>query len=1146
MALQPMHPIVAQMSPSPEQQAPVLERGRDVVVTAGAGTGKTRTLVARYLSLLAEGLALRSVVAVTFTQKAAREMRNRVRDEVRRYLERAGLTPTEREQWQEVYTGLDAARIGTIHSLCAEILRAHPAEAGLDPRFDMLEEGRIAILRGRALEEALTWAADDEAAVTLFTLLGEGGLRDALDSLVKQRLDVASALAGLPADALAHWRDAIAARQGRVLDQLLALPEWQDAVSTLAGSAANAPDDPVEIQRLAALAAVGASGEGLDERLAALSRLDGINLSGGRQASWPGGKDELGAVKAALKRLRALWKDRASVLGRRLNALDERMAAALPALRAAFATACERYEALKRERNGLDFDDLEDRALALLREHPGVRERWQREVAALLVDEFQDTNGRQRDLVRILNGAGGKLFIVGDAKQSIYGFRGADVTVFRAERERIPREGGVAFGLAVSYRAHRELVEGLNDLLQPILGDNEVPGRPWIEPFEPLLPHREEAGPGFAPPYVELHLTVGAKGDGALDRSADALAARIVELVEGGCQVVDGDGVRALRYEDVAILCRASNSFGAYEDALERAGAPFLTVAGRGFYDRPEVRDLLNGLRALADPTDGLALAGLLRSPAFGLSDAALYGLCEACRRDGAGSLWDVLRAAGGDLAAEDVARSARAAAVIADVHGRVGRATVADVLKAFLDATDYRAALIQAGQARGARNVAKLLADAHVSGIVGVGEFLEYVGGLRDAGTREGEARATAEGAVQIMSVHAAKGLEFPIVAIGDVTYGGRGVSGVGVDPELGVLLPLKDEAEEQPAIYLVHKGLAGDREAAESDRLLYVAATRARERLILSGCISLKKGGAPGKLGGWLGRIGGPDVLGLSDLTVPYDEAGSSATCLALRVGGTTVHCTVYEPNVAWGPLAAEGRAEPEPVRSPFLAPPSVAPPSVAPTVAPLPLLAPVEPGVETVDEPTSAQDRIPPQRVWRVVPSARRAHAPAWVVGSIVHRALAAWRLPDDGFGHWAEVQARGYGITDVSELRDAANRSRRLLQRFQEHVLYRTMANADRRLHEVPYSLVVDGRIESGIVDALYLAAGVWTIVEFKTDRVRDAAHFQTVLASEDYVIQAERYMSAVRHLLMDGDCAPLRCVLCMLDYGGEVVVHELDT
>ena len=1124
MTLSDLHPIVAQLRPSPEQEPAVVERGRDVVVTAGAGTGKTRTLVARYLSLLAEELSLRSVVAITFTKKAAREMRNRVREEMRVYLERLDLPAEERDRWQDRYTALDAARIGTIHSLCAEILRAHPAEAGVDPRFEMMEEGQINILRRRAVDETLAWTADDEEAVVLFSLLGERDLRDTLDTLIKQRLDAQRAFANLPDDVLAHWQQELIEQQRQVLEALLAKPEWADAVATLESCTPTDPDDLIALQHQAALAAIPGAEGPLANRLVSLARLDGIDLRGGKQSAWPGGKAQRDAIKEALKTLRSLWRDQTDVLELSLTQMDEALAEALPVLRAAFDFADQRYDALKRERNALDFDDLEHGALALLQENEAVRERWQHEVRAILVDEFQDTNGRQRDLVRLLNGDGGTLFIVGDAKQSIYRFRGADVTVFRAERGQVEERGGAAFSLETSYRAHRELIQGLNDLLRPVLGEEANPGRPWAEPFARLLHHRERPGPGFTPPHVELHLTVGSKSGGALGRAADALAARVVELVEGGRQIVEDGLPRPLGYGDVAILCRASSSFGAYEDALERASVPFLTVAGRGFYGRPEIRDLLNGLQALADPTDDLALVGLLRSPAFALSDAALYRLCME-RDDGEDPvhLWNILRQAGVELPGEDGRRIERAVGVITGLHSQVGRSPVADVLKAFLDATGYRAALIQAGESRGARNISKLLADAHTSGIVGVGEFLEYVNGLRDSGTREGEARAIAEGAVQIMSVHAAKGLEFPVVVIGDVTYRRRGADGVLVGPDLGVLLPVKDEEDNLPAIYRLGKARADDQEDAESDRLLYVAATRAREKLIFSGCISLKQGGTPSRLGEWLGKVSEPEVLGLAVVPIPHNEDGANVARLDLQVGDTPFSCTVYEPGVTWTYLVDEIEMTAEP------------------TVLPPPLLEPVPAGIEQVDQRVSEQDRIPPQRVWRVVPAAKEPRAPAWVVGSVVHEALAAWRFPDGSFEHWAEARARGYGITDAQELDNAVRQSRRLLLRFQADPLYQEMDRADRRLHEVPYSLEVDGQVESGIIDALYLREGTWTIVEFKTDRVKDEADFERLLKEKDYVTQAQRYVAAIEHLLGQRT----RCILCMLNWTGGTHLHAVD-
>jgi ATP-dependent exoDNAse (exonuclease V) beta subunit len=526
-------------------------------------------------------------------------------------------------------------------------------------------------------------------------------------------------------------------------------------------------------------------------------------------------------------------------------------------------------------------------------------------------------------------------------------------------------------------------------------------------------------------------------------------------------------------------------------------------------------------------PAPSPARAGLLRSPAFALSDVALYRLCQG-RDQAAGctSLWEALEQAGTWLDGEAAQRAERAARTIAALHARAGRVSAADLLKAFLDETGYRAALIQAGEARGARNVAKLLADAHASGIVGVGEFLEYVAGLRDSGTREGEARATAEGAVQIMSVHAAKGLEFPVVAIGDVTYGRHGGNGALIDPELGVLLPLQGEEGALAAIYRLGKARADDQEAAELDRLFYVAATRAGEKLILNGCIALKRDGTPARLGGWLGQIAGP--LGLAGTPIACDqEGGSRAIHLHLQAGQVPVACTIYEPGHAWDLPSRRAAEEPGPAAS--LSPP---------------LLTPVAAVEEQVDERTAQRERVPPRRVWRVVPAAAEAHVPSRVLGSLVHEALAAWRFPDQGYNRWAEARARGYGLADPRQLADAVRRSRQLLARFRGHPLCREMEEAESLLHEVPYSLVVDAGaagvesdlLESGIVDALYLRGGAWTIVEFKTDYVQDEAGLEQLLEREDYLAQTARYVRAVERLLGQRP----RAILCLLNYARRAI------
>ena len=1242
-----LHPIVASMQPNEEQIPAIVARGRDVVVTAGAGTGKTRTLVARYLALLAEGLPTRSVVAVTFTRKAAHEMRNRAREAVRAYLARPGLEDAERARWSALYGQLDAARIGTIHTLCAEILRAHPVEAArcgepsmrVDPGFDVLDEAQAALLQEQAVDLALGWAAGEDDIAPLFGLARERVLREGLLTMLRARLAVADCDPGWASPCWADWE----ARLTPPIEAFVNDPDAREAFAELCAlrddgalsRAAEAGDPLVEPLRalLAQWDAICVAGDAGDWQAvcACLSELKAnMPLNKGRQGNWSPARP-----KDALRVLRGIYEEILEPLikgGGLSMDLDRRLADCMPGLARLHERVVAEYDALREERRALDFDDLERLALDLLRGDAGVRARWRAEVAALLVDEFQDTNGRQRDLLHLLNHPAGKLFVVGDAKQSIYAFRGADVTVFRQEREDVGREGGCVLSLDVSYRAHQALVDGLNALLCPVLGVDADSSRPWAEPFAPLNGHRQTPAGGLAAPYIELHLTSGPKAEGSLDRAADAVAARLRELVEGGARPDERDGEPRLGYGDAAILCRASSSFAAYEDALDRAGIPYVTVAGRGFHERPEVRDVLNLLRALADPEDDLALAGALRSPVMGLSDAAVYRLCQERRRRGeAASLWDVLvEVVGGapdggcsDVLPDEAACAAAAAKRLTRLRQLVGRASVADVLKALYDDTGYPAVLTAAGQGRGSRNLAKLLDDAHRSGLVGVGEFLEYVERLRDVGAREGEARALSEGAVQIMSVHAAKGLEFPVVVLGDVTHQRRGRDGVIVDPELGPLLPVKDDEDRQPMVVRLAKRRLDDQEAAESGRLFYVAATRARELLILNGCVSMK-GQALSGVGEWLAPLveaGGTD---LGHVAWDYDQEGARALREEVRIGATPAACCLYEPG--WRPEASQpgldpfrrsGRreetrpasqgpsrpfgttegevaqhrgsersapwhgAEPWPATQgpsrPFgtteggvalgrgserSAPwhgaepwPATQGPShpfgtteggagmrgssqVLPNLA---MLEPVAAGKAAADEPSLEQERRPARRVWRVAPADGERRAPAWVVGNIVHAALAQWRFDDPHFAAWAETQARRYGLTDRERIDHARSRSRRLLERLRGHRLCADMEAGRPRWHEIPYSVEWNGVIDVGVIDVLYRGEGGWTVVDVKTDHLADGAAVEEWITKRTYVEQMARYRRAVETLVGETP----RTLLCFLDVAGAVHLEWLE-
>jgi ATP-dependent helicase/nuclease subunit A len=1087
---------------------------KDLVVTAGAGSGKTRTLAGRFVALLEVGYPLRSLVAITFTDKAAREMRSHIRRLVVGWLEQCD--PADRIRWQEILAGLEAARIGTIHSLCAGLLRAHPAEVGVDPTFDVLEENASAVLKARALESAMAWTATDAKASALFGPLTEFQLRQALTTLLDRRLEALAAFEALDDDPLLVWGAALR----DWLASALAEPAWRKPLSALAGLHAYRDTDRMEQARREVLdrwarAQVALEAAHWDVGLDELVALRQAIVTGGVKAAWD--PNALAEAREAMASLRGYFDERLAPVADRKKplrwTLDEQAAEHLPLLQAAFEHALSEYSRAKEELNALDFDDLESLASDLLGSNAVVRARWQREIRAVLVDEFQDTNARQRQIVYALSGfqgpdrASGSLFVVGDAKQSIYRFRGANVAVFRGVQADVVAAKGRQIDLDLSFRAHRPLVNTLNALLAPTLGNEDDSNQPFQVPFAPLQAFRDEPRPGIREPFVEFHLGLGGDAEEGRQAAALALAHRLREIyTEEG-----------ISWSDVALLFRASTGFPRYEDALERAGIPFVTVAGRGFYERPEVRDLLNALAALADPTDDVALAGLLRSPAVGLPDAALYRLRfgdDGQRRN----LWAALSNAPLELGPPDTERAALAWTLVTNLAGLVGRVPVGELLKRLLDVTHYRAALALAGGERLLRNVDKLLSDAHRSGLVSVPEFLEYVQTLRDVGAREGEAPTEAEGAVQLMTVHKAKGLEFPLIVIADAARGERSaMPPVAIEADWGVLPELRDGDARSVMHHLAALRQAAMDEA-ESRRLLYVAATRAREKLIVSGHAKISTAkNDPGRLllDGWLAWLG--EVVGLDAVRLGGIPTAPQLLDLAWECGSLACVCHPVRP---LPPSMAPKPEGPEPVSLGEL----VLLPGVSPA-----------PSTDAADDKAKDRESDPPPRVWRVVPRAARPASPAWVVGTLAHAALRRWRFPaEPDFELFLYPHALDAGLADPTEIKNAIRTVRRLLTRFSTHPLWAEM-NAAERYHELPY--VLNG--ESGVLDLLYRSDDRWTVAEFKTDRLADLAALQQKVQEERYDVQMTRYIQAVECLLGEHP----RALLIFLNVGGTIQVIE---
>lgn len=892
-----------------EQQAAILQPG-NLVVRAGAGSGKTEVLARRFVAMLAGDLARRAplapaaLAAITFTEKAALDLHSRIALVLAERIaeERA---PERRLHLVRAQRTLALARISTIHAFCARILRENPVAAGLDPAFEVLDEYESATLFERVCRQTLVdalRAGDPGARFLLRARRFEGGAYSEGALEIVHRLFVEARRAGHPADWIvaqtqraaeqAQTGDIVAdhARQlVDLIDRLLAkraitsaasarlepLRElWGTARPAILGLDRSAKPEALEILREICHALPEArkpfSSEITEIRTLVIDETGGFGLDGELVAAW----GEWRALPRAIE-----------------------VARVIAHVGAAFDTA-------KREQRALGFDDLLSGVRDLLRRDPEVATRYRAELRALLVDEYQDTNRLQDEIVTLLTapgapgeGAPPELFIVGDEKQSIYRFRGADVQVFNLPRTPTPE----SLPLAGNRRSTSNILNFVNGL-----------GAISMAPRNEPLPYRVEWHAGHAlvaqrataldypvelltaivdPPEAASKLRAGQKRE----LEARAIANRIGRLVADGEPIVDPltDLPRPVEYRDIVVLFRAFSDIRAYEDALSRAALPSYTVQGRGFYGRREVIDLTALLAAVDDPRDSLQLAAALRSPLFALSDDCLLELALRLHdRDlnpRFNSLAEIFSAPAPDLAVlssegERAERAWRVLGELRDIRGRLG---LAAIVERALELTDYESVMAALGQGhQRIANLRKVVELAHrfdARGLFTFHDFVAYLRRLVATEPFEPQAQILGEGdnVVRLMTVHQAKGLEFPVVIVADA---GRGPNGEKrsplLDPQRGLLLRDTDGsgADEIPNAALnTCRARLNDEEQAESARILYVALTRARDRLIIS------EGAGTG---GWATHL--RDFIG-RDHWMRLAEAGDGA--LELEAAGARV---------------------------------------------------------------------------------------------------------------------------------------------------------------------------------------------------------------------------------------------------------------
>lgn len=781
-------------------QQRAVEAPGDACVTAGAGTGKTHMLSARYLELLrAHALTPLAVVATTFTDAAAAELRARIRQDVAK---------AEPPFPPEVAAELEAAPIMTMHALAARICREHPDAAQVPADFSILEErpeGPIWV--AEQLDEAIAALPD-----TVHQAVPAGLLRLALEAFLKDPLTAEEALACEPSDLEA----VLEAEKAAVLADLQADPEWREAVSALRNCAGIGLRETERVATLGVVDALARHQPGTP--WPDLSEVLAIKLNVGSGQGWD--KAQYTAVKGALKLIKARLADE-PLLQAEPGALDDELAAMIPALRLALAEVRRRLGEAKVRERVLDFGDLEVHALRALEVQEVLdyyRLRWR----AFLLDEVQDTNPVQERLLSRLTG-GAILTIVGDEKQSIYGFRRADVSVFGRLAEAIAGRGGLRVSLAQSFRTHGPLMSAINQVCGPALGAMR----------QDLLGERPAPHDG---PHLEAATAEKQKGQGVeLRRRMEArfIARRLKAWHDQGMQIHDKrlDALRRVEWGDMALLFRSGTAMALYEEALAAEGIPTALARGSDLFSTREALDALALLRYLADRRDDLALVAVLRSPFFAVSDSTLHRLAE---RRGKTPWWS--------LVAQSTEPELEAAREVLAALGEQRFEPPSRLLQLADRLTGYSAVL--AGMPGARRRLADWNgAIAQVRALEnGAQDVLTVVRRLKKLAEAEVEfdrPPLEAGNAVVLMTIHASKGLEWPVVVVPNLSSRGPAdTARVRFDARLGVGLSFRDVdgALLKPLRLQILARQQARREEAEERRIFYVALTRARDRLLLT----------------------------------------------------------------------------------------------------------------------------------------------------------------------------------------------------------------------------------------------------------------------------------------------------------------------
>ena len=1023
----------SEQAPNIEQLRAIEERGV-VFVSAGAGTGKTTVIVERFCRAVCErGLDVDSILVITYTERAAGELRGRVR----RRLAELGRHDLARE--------LDGAWISTIHGFCHRLLRAYPFAAGIDPRFRVLDESQGRVLRGEAFRAALEeFCAERPDRLRLLTAYGGRRLRRMLTGVHETLRS-----SGLP----------------------LRL---------------EAPGDPRLDERLEELRAAAAELEP-EQACEALRLLEGS----------PGPEALLDLSDLAARRGPERYEEARGAVER--AALEELAARDREQLQELLLAYDRAYRAAKDRESALDFEDLQLLARELLQGHDEIRERESWRFRSIMVDEFQDTNRLQCELVDLLARPDGELFFVGDEFQSIYRFRHADVEVFRERREQV---GGV-LALTQNYRSRPEVLDVINHLFAADFGES----------FQPLAAAGRFPDPAFGP-AVELLVTDKASYNGTEThwRRAEArhIARRLRELVGSG-EAAPGE---------IVLLFAAGTDARLYEEELRAAGLPTFRATGRDYYHQQQVVDLLAYLRLLHNRYDDEALVTVLASPFVGVSNDALVLLRRAAPKR---PLFAGLER---ELPEGLTARDERLFQAFRQRFDRLAAQAPTLSLERLCEqivcAHDYDLAVLAQWDGRrryaNLRKLARMARSYEELRGPDIEGFVRFVAEQDAVGASELEAAAEEEGTdvVRLLTIHAAKGLEFKVVVVADA---GRDRGRPDADeilclPDGRLGFRVADPATGRrlsTSEYEAVKEAEQDAEQAERRRLYYVAMTRAIERLIVSGAIDPERRADAGTPIGWvLERLDASELNDLGAEPAPL-EIERDVARLVIRLD-------------RWAPRAEapEPQAPPEAQLSLFEASENGGAPLEAPELAPLgEIPAPAPHRVRRLSySALSLFERCSYRYFAERVIGLRTAEGAGSIpgheglaateIGDAVHALLERVDLPAPAVPEdlAAIVRARYPAATD-----EEVERIRGFVAAYCESELAARIARLEGAAAEVPFAFEHDGVLLHGRLDVLHRDPGSrrLMVVDYKTNVLEEGGPEEIV--ERDYRLQRLVYALA---------------------------------